>query len=274
MKRLYSLLILFALSCPAYCEPPPAPIPAPFILPIEQRPNVPTPDPSMPIKLSADLVLMIGSNEDGLLIINPPSLVKVTVEDGPITVRDRFADSLNPGKRERRTYATKTVYTMEAAGVGTAWVVFTSNNKIIWAHQLTVDNGAPPIPPNPPDPKPPIPPTDPFFSTLQTAFSAEPVATRLNDTKQLAALYRAMADPDYIKTVTPATAQGLRDLMHAKASMATMVDGRLMTVRRALADESNRLIKVAPSAPLDVALQSQYVAEFVRFSTLLEALAR
>lgn len=269
MKRLYPLLLIFALQSPTWAQETPAPAEPVIVFPPGPTPPTPPPVPTgSTVILPPGQLYVVTASVAVIPLTSPNGVVSFTNDAGPIRVSGIFYGG--SGKRETRNYTAKSVVIVEASSSGATELLIVpvgvTAEKQIARQVIQVGD----IPPKPPEP--PIPPSDPFLTTLQTAFASEPAATRLNDAKQLAALYRAAADPAFIQTVTPATAQGLQTLMHAKAGLPTMVDGRLMTVRRALADESNRVIRVAPGAPLDAALQSQFIAEFNRFATLLEAL--
>lgn len=120
------------------------------------------PDPNSVLVLAADTLYVADFDEEGVLLVFPEGLVKITHELGPMRIKAKFADG--NGSVETRTYSGKHIYTLEVADVKkpvsgrvTAAFVpfgFKSENQI---KKTLVDILHAPLPPPKPDPTPPKP---------------------------------------------------------------------------------------------------------------------
>lgn len=119
--------------------------------------------PSAVSRLTADVGFYFDTENEVLAFGSPPGMLKVTREDGPITIRDVFIDS--GGKKVTKKFARKNVYRVEPADgakgraelIVVAGLVKTESQLV--RRLLDVDaGGASPNPPGPtPDPNPPGP---------------------------------------------------------------------------------------------------------------------
>ena len=135
--------------------------------PVEQPKVQPVPPPTPVVKLTANALYVVESDDPFFLLASPPNLVALSEDAGPLKVRAVFADS--DGKTVTRTYKSKHLFIVEAAGVGTVELIafpqgITDATKIV-RKTLYVDNGQGPRPPPGPSPEPVPPPTpaDPYF---------------------------------------------------------------------------------------------------------------
>ena len=122
-------------------------------------PATPQPPPAPPgtvVKLTADLLYVIDSDVDCLVLSSPQGLVNVSHDAGPIRIRGVFVDGT--GKSETRTYKGPHVFTVEPIGTGLVELLIvvpgTSAPEVI---RRTIDANVGPRPP----PDPPTPPPDP-----------------------------------------------------------------------------------------------------------------
>lgn len=280
MNRFAPFLLALALALPAYAAADP-PAPPDIILP-SVAPSPPTPPaPPGPMKLAADQVYVAQANVPAVLRIPPKSkaLIKVTQLAGPVTIaRTKFADGSG---YETRTLTAKTIWLIEAAGVGTVEISVskvgaTDDSGDLWAC-LAVDNGgpAPPIPP-PGPPTPPV-PTDPLTVALQAAYAAETDTTKAAAVKRLASIYRIAATPDPLNPTVPPLVNDPKVLTWADlfSKVSAMSAGLLPktaipTVRKAIGDQETALLGGGnPTGAIDRAVAAR---EYLKIATALEAL--
>lgn len=117
--------------------------------------------PTAVTKLDANTLYVVEADVECIIKQFTPGLVNITQDEGPIRIRDRFVD--NPTKAETRTYTSKYVYSITAAGTGTAHIVIVpkgvdkSDDVVMLALEVNSGTGPQP-PPGPPQPKPGVSP--------------------------------------------------------------------------------------------------------------------
>jgi len=107
-------------------------------------------------KIKLDQLYIVDCDLDVDADVFPPGIALCTTDKGPIKIRGKFVDGLD--KLETRTYAGKTVITVEPIQSGsiTLLIVPTGKGKADWIKKsLTVESGKPtPIPDPTPEPTP------------------------------------------------------------------------------------------------------------------------
>jgi len=144
-----------------------------------------------------------------------------------------------------------------------AWTA-KSNVPSLAAEVVVVVGGVPPTP-VPPTPVPPD-PVDPFLASLRSAFAADGSATRVDDVKQLAAVYRqaqAVVDRQDVTNLGQ-----LQSVM--RQAITTLIGDRLGGVRQVIGAELRRTLPTDALAPMDAALRLKAGAEFTRIGRILE----
>ena len=121
--------------------------------------------------------------------------------------------------------------------------------------------------PTPPDPVPPV-PTDPWISVFKAAYDKESAADKAKKA-QLASLYKQAAATTVFKTELT-TMQDLRSVV-SEAINAVVGTSSLTNVRRAIADELNKILPSSPTAQLDDDTRKKLRDTFNRVATVLEA---
>lgn len=157
--RLASLLLclLFPFVCQAQDVP---------VVPAVRFPaaTVPAPQlpPTTPPKLTEDTLYVIEADEPCLVLASPEGLVNVSEEAGPIKIRGRFIDGT--GKPETRTYAGKSVFTVEAVATGKVELLVVLHAKSppeVIRKTVQVQMGQAPRPPPDPVVPDPVDPPEP-----------------------------------------------------------------------------------------------------------------
>ncbi len=188
-------LLLAAASLLGAAEPP-IRIPTSPVVPSPMPAPAPQPAPGDVVRLTADLLYVIDSDVDLLILSSPAGVVNVVEEEGPVKVRGRFVDA--PGKVETRTFKGKSVHTVEVLKSGRVELLIIPvgakapvlPNDII-RRTLDVEAGEGPIPPPKPDPKPD---PDPVKKVARvTVVVCEDLETRTP------AQARAINDPEFRK---------------------------------------------------------------------------
>lgn len=235
-----SLVLVVAAALGAAAEPPVTFPPAP-VAPAPPPPPVPAPG-AVPL-LTPDLIYAINSKVDAFVIADPPGLVKVEKETGPITIKGRFIDK--PNVVESRKFPGPHVFLVTPAGTGRAYlnvvVAGAKTEADVFKATVDVTDGTAPQPPPGPAPVPvPVPVDDPLLKALQAAYDAEPVTgTKAADKASLAAVLRALAGavPD------PAVKTGDDLFTITSASIEARIGGRLKTkLRPAVGAELNKIL--------------------------------
>ena len=115
-----------------------------------------------PVVLSPDVLYMIDSDIQLVVIGSPGGLIKVTEEAGPLRVRGKFIDG--NGAWETRNYKGKFVYTVDAVagkyGPCELLVIpvgVKAESEIIRKQIVVAQSQVSPLPPEPPTPNPPVP---------------------------------------------------------------------------------------------------------------------
>ncbi len=127
-----------------------------------------------------------------------------------------------------------------------------------------------PLPPNPPGPVPPG-PVDPFAAAVKLAYTAETDPKKAEQIALLAALYRQSGptcqrqDLKTVGELYSALKEAANRLIPAEA---------LPKVRRAIADELNKLLPTDPAAPIDQPTRDLAAKKFAIVATILEALPK
>lgn len=163
-----ALLVLFLYFVPATfiaADPIPPPV-SPIVFPDGPLVNPPQPGPnplpSVP-KLTSDVLYIVTSDVDAIVLASPLGLVSVTDEAGPVKIHGRFIDG--NGKNQTRTYKQKHVFTVEATGVGRVELLVVpagaTSPTDVQRRTVDVDSGQAPQPPPGPVPPGPIPPPVP-----------------------------------------------------------------------------------------------------------------
>ena len=123
-----------------------------------------------------------------------------------------------------------------------------------------------PNPPDPPDP-PPL-PTDPLVKVLKEAFDKETATNKSSKIKELASLYKEASSTTVYNTDLKTT-KDLRQVMSVAIDEMIGKDS-LTTVRRAIANELNKIFPTDPSATLDKDKRDLISKQFERLGKALE----
>ena len=132
-----------------------------------------------------------------------------------------------------------------------------------------VGNGpgpSPPIPPPPIPPDPPAPPDDPLLIPIRTAFASDTSTSKVQDALDLAKIWRAASNEDFLKRAK--TWKNLFADMHAAADIK--IKDRLKPVRTILSTESKNLV---PDINADIDIVKAK-ALLLRFAVVLESVSR
>ncbi len=209
---------------PAAPAPPPPPAPTPGAVPL----------------LTPDLLYVVNAKVDSFVITDPPGLVKVDKEAGPITIKGRFIDK--PNTVETRKFPGPYVFLVSPTGKGRAYLNFVplgvKAETEVGKSVIDVSDGTAPQPP--PNPPVPVPVDDPLLKTLQAAYDAEPLtATKAADKDALAAVFRALA----VAVLDPAVKNGDDNFSLVTNSIQNRIDGRLkVKVRPAIGLEIEKIL--------------------------------
>ncbi len=283
MKRLWPLLLLFALAAPLHAaDPTPA---APVVLPgLPPIPPVP-PAPKVPAKLAADQVYLIRSSVSLDVVDGTQGIVTITPYTGPVTfAHTKFTDGTG---YEDRTVTDKYVYAVSAVATGKtdlviSWpspdlekppVAAVKTNRIRVCLDVTGDTPAPPVPPTPPTPPAPV---DPLTKALQTAYALDTDSDRAASLAYLQVVYAGMsvAVPSTIKTNSDAVAW-----IKAKVDSAALTPQgkrvglsptQLVNLKKAIGAEMVAQFGTQAALPIDV---TALAAELVKISTALANLS-
>lgn len=238
MKKLLASVLVLAIASfacgqtPPVPTPQPTPTPAPVLPPVRvpTGPVVPPPTPlSGAVTITKDKTYYVFDSDIPCIVLtSPQGLLKVNTEQGPIKIRERFAD--DPSKVQTREYKGKYVYSLDPTGLGKCELLVVPYGAKVDAdvirRDLLVDDGSKPPPPEPP-PEPPTPPTpvDPGIQKMIDAFrmDRQPPATAaklagvchaiadiwsqdasISTNAKLFAKFSELADPILPKTTTPA----------------------------------------------------------------------
>lgn len=143
----------------AACTAADPPIRVPDVQPIPSPMPIP-PAPGTPLKLTPEVLFVVDSDIQVLVLTSPAGLVSVTEDVGPLRVRGRFVE--DPTRTQTKTFSGKQVYTIEAVASGRCEVLIVPVGTIKASDVIrrTVDVEAGQGPQPPPDPKPPEPKPD------------------------------------------------------------------------------------------------------------------
>lgn len=168
MMRLAALVAALLFTAGAAAQPvklvnQPIRFTEPPALKPEPIPPEPRPDPNAPLALDGDTLLVVDSDSDLLAWSFPLGVLSVTKEQGPITIRGKFAGGT--GKNETRKFAGKHVLVVEAVGNGDVCLLVMPAGATTEADGVVKRiraNVAPRPPPKPPEPTPPAPDKPPI----------------------------------------------------------------------------------------------------------------
>jgi hypothetical protein len=170
-----SLLAVGLLTASGYADPPEVPkvsagirLPDAPVAPDEMPPKPkPKPKPGGVTLLTPDLLYVVDSDVDLIVLSSPEGVIKVTTESGPVKVRGKFVD--DPLRVQTKTFKGKWIFTVEAIKSGRAELILIPCGEgvvlpdDIIRRTIDVDDGTgpqpPPDPPTPPVPPPPTPVT-------------------------------------------------------------------------------------------------------------------
>lgn len=143
----------------AACAADPIGIRVPDAVPVPSpMPPAPTPIPGGTLRLTPDVLFVIDSDVDVLVLVSPDGRVGVSHEAGPVKIRGKFID--NPDKTATRTFKGKHVYVLEPVADGQCEVlvvpVGAADAKSVVRRTVDVLT-APQPPPKPVDPVIPVP---------------------------------------------------------------------------------------------------------------------
>ncbi len=165
MRRLLPVFLLLAITLPV-CAQDKAPDKPLVLLPevAVVQPAPTPPSPATPIKLDSSQLYVVRSSVACIVVASPEGVVKVTAMPGPVLMFARFVDG--GAGYEKRTYAEKFVWVVEAASTGTCELLIIpagGAEKDIVRRTIDANNGPRPPPPGPDPPKPdPNPPPIPL----------------------------------------------------------------------------------------------------------------
>lgn len=150
----YGSTLLVALCGVAACATdPPVRVPDPPVVP---APMPPAPAPGVPLRLTPDVLFVIDSDVDVIVLASPDGLVSVSSEAGPVKVRAKFVEE--PGVTRTKTFKGKQVVTVEAlagaSGRCEVLVIPVGAKAAGDVIRRAVEVNAAPQPPPAPDPKP------------------------------------------------------------------------------------------------------------------------
>lgn len=253
-------------------EPPPAPSPSPIHWPVVPPGPIPIPVPPPPApgvisKLSADQLFVIGVDDPAVVLASPPGLVEVKTVAGPITIMAKFVDG--PNVIETRTFANKSVVTMQAIGSGRAEIIAVygglGSNAKVDRRMLDV-GGNPPIPPAPPVPPEP---DDALLAPMLQAYAAD--GKPAVQTKALAVVFR-----NATATANDASLTTLGALFNAvsAAGKQAVPPPALTNVRAVIAKELGTQLGTGANKVLDAATRKACGEQFARMAKLLEDVSR
>ena len=148
MLRLSHLAFLFGCCSVVVAADPVQPIRFPEIRT--------SPVPGTVSKLTGELLYVIDSDVELIVLSSPDGVVRVSTDAGPLRMRGRFVDG--DGSVETRNYKGKHIYTIDAIASGRTELIVipkgVSKQSDIIRKTLDVDSGAGPRPPPKPDPEP------------------------------------------------------------------------------------------------------------------------
>lgn len=157
-----SCLLLAMAAATRSADTPPIRVPDVAPLPLPTPPN-PAP-PGGALRLTQDVLFVVDSDVEVLVLASPEGLVKVTREESPLRIRGKFID--NPAKTVTRKFSGKAVYTVEGVADGTCEIlvipVGATDGKQVVRRTVLVETGVGPQPP--PGPNPPPKPPEPLKS--------------------------------------------------------------------------------------------------------------
>lgn len=134
---------------------------------------------------------------------------------------------------------------------------------------VVVVGDAPPPGPGPLPPGPGPTPDDPLYGKLQAAYAADASATKADDARKLAALYRQGAE---IAGRADVTTWGHLFTVMADAARTLGVSDKLGAVQSALAAELSAKLPTERAKALDAPGRELAAVQFRRVATLLDAL--
>lgn len=132
----------------------------------------PAPLPTDVIKLPANTLFVVESDEPFLVLASPPGIVTVVEESGPVRIYGRFIDS---PKVETRTYSAKSICWFTPLKSGRVELLFVkvgeTSSANVARRQLDVEAGEGPRPPpvvvDPPKPIDPVPDPPPVVDPVE-----------------------------------------------------------------------------------------------------------
>lgn len=153
--RLFSLVFLVLASISTLSADSSPPRPVSIRLPVFPAP-MPPPAPLAVTSLASDQLYVIDSDVPCIVLASPAGIVTLGEDSGPIKIRGKFVDG--NGSVESRTYAGKSVYTVEAIASGRVELLIVpagGTKEEVIRRTLDVGQATPPGPPSPkPEPRP------------------------------------------------------------------------------------------------------------------------
>ena len=146
MRRIHATLLAVALATTTYT--------AEVRLPSAPQP---LPSPDAPVTLTEELVYVVDSDVECVVLCSPRGKLRIAPMKGPVTFRGRFVDGI--GKVENREFKGPFLYTVEAAEAGPCELIVVpkggAEKDVIRRTIISVVGPRPPPDPQPkPDPQP------------------------------------------------------------------------------------------------------------------------
>lgn len=254
-KLLLGLCLLACLSTTTLAQTPAPPTPPakpPIRLPVvvQPLPIPPSPAPAgTPVPLTKDMSYVFDADVPCIVKANPPGLVTITQDAGPLKYKAHFAD--DPAKSQCRKFEGQYVYTVDAVGKGNVSLLVipagVKSDADIQSVALAVDDGVAPTPPAPPVPPAPTPDST-FVAAVKAAYASEPASSKAVDAPRLAFLY-----DDMIRSIVtdPATKTWGDFLKGLVAQRKQMIADRMPAVRKVIDGLFQSKFPTQPGAAFD-----------------------
>lgn len=189
-------MLTVAILLASLCQTPAVPLSPVITFPDLVQPVTPKPVPSGQIPvLDADVIYVLQSTANCIVLSSPPGLVTITPEAGPLRIKGRFID--DPGKTKSQTFKGPFLWTIEPVKAGECEILVYPMGGVkvesdVKRRMINVLGAKPPPDPIIPDPPKP----DALTGLAKSAFdwaSSCTSPTRAKDAAALAKNFRTVA---------------------------------------------------------------------------------